>query len=90
MKIKVQMVEGYHVTNWYEPIEINTDDYPELADLSEDEALKYIQENAHNMKGDPKQEDDASGWSIWDEAISKDVETSKEKNFDSSIELWTK
>lgn len=89
MKIKVQMVEGFHTTIWKEPIEINTDEYPELEGMSEDEALEYIQKNAIKMKGDPKQEGDADDWSIWDEVNSQDVEFSKEKNFESSIELWT-
>ena len=89
MKIKVQIVEGFHTTIWKEPIEINTDEYPELEGMSEDGALTYIQKNAHNMKGDPKQEDDATGWSLWDEAMATDAEYTKEKNYETTIELWT-
>lgn len=88
MKIKVQMVEGFHTTVWKEPIEIETEDYPELIGMSEDEALAYIQENAQEMKGDPRQEDSADDWSIWDEANATDVEYTKEKNYDAGIEKY--
>lgn len=85
MKIKVQLVEGFWTTNWREPIEIETDDYEELKGLSEDEAYKYVEENSHRLAADPKETED-SGFTIHDWATEQDVEYSKEKNYDCSVE----
>jgi hypothetical protein len=84
MKIKVQLVEGYWTTNWKEPIEIETEDYPELKGMEEGEALAYILKNADEMPADPKEPD--AGFSVQDWANEQDVEYSKEKNYDSSLE----
>jgi hypothetical protein len=50
MKINVYATESY--TTWLvrEPIEIDTDNYPELEGMSEDEVKEYIRDNYYEMK----------------------------------------
>ena len=50
MKINVYATESY--TTWMvrEPIEIDTDNYPELEGKTEEEIKEYIRENAYEMK----------------------------------------
>lgn len=49
-KINVYGTESY--TTWLvkEPVEIDTDNYPELDGMSEDEVKEYIRENYWDMK----------------------------------------
>ena len=50
MKINVYGTESY--TTWLvrEPVEIDTDNYPEMDGMSEDEVKEYIRENLHDMR----------------------------------------
>lgn len=50
MKLNVYATESY--TTWLvrEPVEVDTDNYPELEGMSEDEIKDYIRENAYEMK----------------------------------------
>lgn len=50
MKINVYATESY--TTWMvrEPVEIDTDNYPELEGKTEEEIKEYIRENHHEMK----------------------------------------
>lgn len=50
MKINVYATESY--TTWMvkEPIEVDTDNYPELEGKSVEEVKEYIRENAYEMK----------------------------------------
>ena len=50
MKINVYATESY--TTWLvrEPVEIDTDNYPEMEGMSEDEAKDYIRENFWDME----------------------------------------
>jgi hypothetical protein len=50
MKINVYATESY--TTWLvrEPIEIDTDNYPELGGKTEEEVKEYIRDNYYEMK----------------------------------------
>ena len=50
MKINVYATESY--TTWLvrEPIEIDTDNYPELEGKTEEEVKEYIRDNYYEMK----------------------------------------
>lgn len=50
MKINVYGTESY--TTWLvrEPVEIDTDNYPEMEGMTEDEVKDYIRENVYDMK----------------------------------------
>ena len=50
MKINVYGTESY--TTWLvrEPVEVDTDNYPEMEGMTEDEVKDYIRENVYDMK----------------------------------------
>lgn len=70
MKINVYGTESYMTYVVRNPIEIETDNYPELAGMSEDEAKEYIRENAWDMK--PSEDQD---WpdSLGQECMESDI-----------------
>ena len=50
MKIKIYSEESYTTTITREAMEIDTDNYPELEGMTEDEISEYIDNNAWDMK----------------------------------------
>ena len=86
MKIKIQIQEGFHTTIWKRPIEIDTDNYPELEGMSEQEAINYLDNNAANIALEPGGDPDE--WSIYEEMHEQDIELRKEKNYESSVVKW--
>lgn len=87
MKLKIQLVEGFFTTIWKEPIEIETDDFPELKDKSQDEVIEYLNRHSGHLPAIPG--DDADNWSLYDELINQDTELKKEKNNEIDIKLWS-
>lgn len=81
------MLEGFYTSVWKKPIIIETEDYPQLENMSECDVLEYLNKNSHNLPaisgGDP---DD---WSLYDEMMNQDIELQKEKNNEISVELWS-
>ena len=45
MKLKIQLSEGFHTWILKDSIEIDTDNYPELQGMDENEVLEYIKKN---------------------------------------------
>ena len=88
MKLKIQFVEGFYTTIWKQPIEIETEDYPTLQGLSEEDALNLISKDPHRLPASPGS--DAEDWSIYDELAGQENEFVKEKGYVTSIEIWTK
>jgi hypothetical protein len=74
MKINVYGTESFTTFVVREPIEVETDNYPELAGMSEDEAKEYIRENAWSMTPSEGQD-----WfdSLGDECMQSDVRREK-------------
>jgi hypothetical protein len=72
MKINVYGTESFCTWVIREPVEIDTDNYPELEGMSEDEAKEYIRENASDMAP-------VSDWaeSLMDECLQSDVRREK-------------
>ena len=50
MKIKIHAEETYTTTVYRESMEIDTDNYPELEGMTEDEISDYIDNNIWDMK----------------------------------------
>lgn len=50
MKIKIHSEETYTTTLYRESMEIDTDNYPELEGMTEDEISDYIDNNIWDMK----------------------------------------
>jgi hypothetical protein len=72
MKINVYGTESFCTWVIREPVEIDTDNYPELEGMSENEAKEYIRENASEMAPN-------SDWaeSLMDECLQSDVRREK-------------
>ena len=70
--IKVFYTEGYNTWIVKEPVEINTEDYPELEGMSEEEAKDYIKWNACDMY---KEGEDS--YSLWDELLDQEIVKNK-------------
>lgn len=72
MKINVYGTESFCTWVIREPVEIDTDNYPELEGMSEDEVKEYIRENASEMSP-------VSDWaeSLMDECLQSDVRREK-------------
>ena len=81
MKINVYATESY--TTWMvrEPVELDTDNYPELEGKTEEEIKEYIRENYYEMK--PTNEE----WygDLGEELNQQDVRRDKIYNEDMSI-----
>ena len=74
MKLKLYVEETFTTTATRERIEIDTDNYPELEGMTEDEISDYIDENVWDMK--PTEDgiysslgEELSDQSIYDEHI---------------------
>jgi hypothetical protein len=87
MKIKIQILEGFYTTIWKEPIEIETEDYPELKDMTKEQAIEYIRDNSDDIQ--LRQEGLEMEWSLYDELMDQDTELEREKNYETNIVEWT-
>ncbi len=74
MKINVYATESFTTFVVREPVEVETDNYPELVGMTEEEAKEYIRENAWEMKPSEGQD-----WfdSLFDECRQSDVRREK-------------
>ena len=83
--IKVFYTEGYNTWIVKEPVEINTDDYPELEGMSKEEIEKYLTQNASEMRS--SEGDDADSYSLYDECFDQDDKRVKEYNNEVSFQI---
>jgi hypothetical protein len=83
--IKVFYTEGYNTWIVKEPVEINTDDYPELEGMSKEEIEKYLTKNASNMKS--SEGDDPDSYSLYDECSEMNDVRVKEYNHETSFQI---
>jgi len=84
MQIEIRISEYSNRMLVHEKLQINTDEYPELEGMDEEEAIKYINENAHKMKATGS-EDPASFWSLHDELLEGDIVRDKEYSYSTEI-----
>ena len=71
MKVKLHSEETYTTTIYREKMEIDTDDYPELEGMTEDQIGEYIDDHIWDMK---PVNPDLYG-SLGEELLDKDVES---------------
>ena len=71
MKIKLHAEETYTTTVYRENMEIDTDNYPELEGMTEDEIGEYIDDNIWDMK--PVNSDLYE--SLGEELLDKDIDS---------------
>lgn len=79
--IEVRMTESYSTWVVRESLEINVEDYPELAGMTEEEMTDYIMSNASDMK--PTNEEYYE--SLYEELLQMDVMREKITGEDSEI-----
>jgi hypothetical protein len=72
MEIKAQATEYFTTYIVRDELTINTEDYPELKGMSEEEAKDYIKWNATDMY---KEGEDS--YSLWDELLDQDIVKNK-------------
>lgn len=72
MEITAQATEYFTTYIVRDELTINTEDYPELAGMSEEEAKDYIKWNATDMY---KEGEDS--YSLWDELLDQDIVKNK-------------
>lgn len=72
MEIKAQATEYFTTYIVRDELTINTDDYPELKGMSEEEAKEHIKWNAADMY---KEGED--GYSLWDELLDQEIVKNK-------------
>lgn len=70
MLVQVRAVEEYTTINYREYVEVDTNNYPELEGMSEDEVSEYILNNAWDMKPT----DDSLYETLGEELLDKDIE----------------
>lgn len=83
MEITLRMTESYSTFISRESVTINTDDYPELQGMTEEEAQDYIKSNASEMA--------APSSCDWADNLSDALEqqdTIKEKITNNDFEIW--
>lgn len=73
--IAVFATEYYETSITREPIELNIEDYPELAGMTTEEAIDYVESNAWDMKATDEDYD-----SLADELNDQDIRRDKITN----------
>jgi hypothetical protein len=81
MKLNVYSTESYCTWIVREPIEVDTDNYPELAGMTEDEVKEHIRYNSSDMKPMNGEYYD----SLHDELMDSDIRRDKINNEDWGI-----
>jgi hypothetical protein len=82
MKLTVNVVESQTTYLTRESIEIDTDNYPELSNMTEDEVKNYITENAWVMKPT-----DENFISLGEELVDQDLKYDESSNLETEFEF---
>jgi len=78
--MKIRMSKTYTVYELYDTIEINKEDYPELIDLTDEEALEYLKDNLFDFEIDGGEEEYLGNEFEFNRDIVKDKQTNEEYN----------
>ena len=78
MKLNIQISEGFCTWILKEGIDIETDNYPELAGKTKEDVLKYIQANCFRMKS--TENDSPESYSLFSELMDQETVVNKETN----------
>lgn len=82
MKITVNVVESQTTYLTRESIEIDTDNYPELSNMTEEEVKAYITENAWEMKST-----EGDYFSLGEELTEQDLKYDESSNLETEFEF---
>lgn len=75
MDITIQATESFYTYIVRDELTINTDDYPQLKGMSDEEAKDYIKWNASDMFKEG--EDTDNYYSLWDELLDQEIVKNK-------------
>ena len=75
MDITIQATESFYTYIVRDELTINTDDYPQLKGMSDEEAKDYIKWNASDMFKEG--EDTDNYYSLWDELLDQEFVKNK-------------
>jgi hypothetical protein len=75
MDITIQGTESFYTYIVRDEVTINTEDYPQLAGMSEEEAKDYIKWNAADIF--KQGEDTDNYYSLWDELMDQEIVKNK-------------
>ena len=75
MDITIQATESFYTYIVRDELTINTEDYPQLAGMSEEEAKEYIKWNSSDMFKEG--EDTDNYYSLWDELLDQEIVKNK-------------
>jgi len=78
--MKIRMSKTYTVYELYDTIEINKEDYPELIDLTDEEAFEYLKDNLFDFKINGGDEEYLGNEFEFNKDIIKDKQTNEEYN----------
>jgi hypothetical protein len=78
--MKIRMSKTYVVYELYDTIEINKEDYPELIDLTDEEALEYLKDNLFDFEINGGDEEYLGNEFEFNKDILKDKQTNEEYN----------
>ena len=78
--MKIRMSKTYVVYELYDTIEINKEDYPELIDLTDEEAFEYLKDNLFDFEFDGGDEEYLGNEFEFNRDIIKDKQTNEEYN----------
>lgn len=85
--IAVFATEYYETSIVREPIELNIEDYPELAGMTGDEIIDYVESNAYDMK--PTNEDyDSLEEELNSQDIRRDKITNETQEINAQLEMF--
>lgn len=85
MKLKIQLSEGFHTWILKDSIEIDTEDYPELQGMDEDEVLEYIKVNNDTIQF--QGEKPSGHWTLFDEMHSQEQVQFDEGNSEFDVQF---
>ena len=72
------MSKTYMTYELYDTIEINKEDYPELKDLTDEDTLKYLEENMWEFQLNESDEDDLASEFQYNRDLIKDKNLNEE------------
>jgi hypothetical protein len=86
--IAVFATEYYETSITREPIELNIEDYPELAGMTADEIIDYVESNAWEMKATNSEYYDSLEEELNSQDIRRDKITNETQEINAQLEMF--
>ena len=86
--IAVFATEYYETSITREPIELNIEDYPELAGMTAEEIIDYVESNAYDMKPTNEEYYDSLEEELNSQDIRRDKITNESQEINAQLEMF--